>query len=98
VTAAIRIIEPDLLALANLNRYALALRSMLRWPKIRALRAFQTPRLTITGSDETFDGTTAPHLAPIAPRLLVGADHIPARWAAQRAGPGLWGARSLPGL
>jgi tRNA A37 threonylcarbamoyladenosine dehydratase len=48
MTAAIRIIEPDLLALANLNRYALALRSMLRWPKIRALRTFQTPRLTIT--------------------------------------------------
>jgi hypothetical protein len=86
--AAIRVIEPDLLALANLNRYALALRSMLGWPKTRALRAFQTPRLTITGSDETFDDTTAPHLAPIAPRVLVGADHIPARWATQHAAPG----------
>jgi hypothetical protein len=89
LTAALRIIEPDLLAMANLNRYALALRSMLGWPKTRALRAFQTPRLAITGSDETFDDGTALNLAPIAPRILVGADHIPTRWAAQHAAPGL---------
>ena len=89
LTAAIRIFEPDLLALANLNRYALARRSMLGWPKTNALRGFQTPLITITGSEETFDDTTAQRLAPIAPRLLVGVDHIPSRWAAQRAATGL---------
>lgn len=88
LAAAIRIIEPDLLAMANLNRYALALRSMLGWPKTHALRVFQTPLLAIAGSDETFDDSTAQHLAPIAPRLLVGVDHIPARWAAQHAASG----------
>jgi hypothetical protein len=88
LTAAIRIIEPDLLALANLNRYALALRSMVGWAKTRALGSFSTPGITITGSDEKFDEVTARHLAPIAQRLLVGVDHIPTRWAAQRAATG----------
>jgi hypothetical protein len=88
LAAAIRVIEPDLLTLANLNRYALARRSMLGWPKTRALRNFRTSGITITGSEETFDAMTAPRLAPLAPRLLVGVDHIPARWAAQRAAAG----------
>ena len=88
LTAAMRIIEPDLLALANLNRYALALRSMVGWAKIRALASFSTGDITITGSDEKFDEVTARHLAPIAQRLLVGVDHIPTRWAAQRAATG----------
>lgn len=89
VTAAMRIIEPDLLDLPNLNRYALARRSMMGWPKARALAAFQTPGIAITGHEQVFDDTTAARLAPIAPRLLVGADRIPSRWDAQRAaGPG----------
>ena len=90
LTAAMRIIEPDLLALSNLNRYALALRSMLGWPKTRALASFETPSIRITGSGERFDDATARHLAPMAPRLLVGVDHIPSRWAAQRAAAASW--------
>jgi hypothetical protein len=86
VTAAMRIIELDL---PNLNRYALARRSMMGWPKTRALETFQTPAITITGHEDFFNDTTAACLAPIAPRLLVGVDHIPSRWDAQRAaGPG----------
>jgi hypothetical protein len=89
VTAAMRIIEQDLLDLPNLNRYALARRSMMDWPKTRALEAFQTPAITITGHEQFFDDATAAGLAPIAPRLLVGVDRIPSRWDAQRAiGPG----------
>lgn len=89
VTAAMRIIEPDLLDLPNLNRYALARRSMMGWPKARALVAFQTPGIAITGHGQVFNATTAACLAPIAPRLLVGVDRIPSRWDAQRAaGPG----------
>ena len=90
VTAALRIIEPDLLALPNLNRYALALSSMLGWPKTRALKAFETPRISITGSAETFDTAAATRLAPLAQRLLVGVDHIPSRWAAQREATASW--------
>ena len=89
VTATMRIIEPDLLDLPNLNRYALARRSMTGWPKTRALVGFQTPDIAITGHEQVFNDTTAADLAPIAPRLLVGVDRIPSRWDAQRvAGPG----------
>jgi len=90
LTASLRIIEPDQLDLSNLNRYAMALRQMIGWPKIRALQSFQTPSVSITGTGEKFDETTAPRLGPIAPRLLVGVDHIPSRWAAQRAGTASW--------
>jgi hypothetical protein len=85
-----RIIEPDLLALSNLNRYALALRWMVGWPKTCTLKSFETSSIRITGFGETFDDTTAPHLAPMAPRLLIGVDHIPSRWAAQRAATSSW--------
>jgi hypothetical protein len=89
ISAAMRIIEPDLLDLPNLNRYALARRSMMGWPKTRALEAFQTPAITIIGHEQFFNDTTATDLAPIAPRLLVGVDRIPSRWDSQRAaGPG----------
>lgn len=90
ITAAIRVIEPDLLDLPNLNRYALARRSMMRWQKCRALAGFQMPSIRITGTSETFNETTAPGLLPLAPRLLVGVDHIPSRWAAQHAAPTGW--------
>jgi hypothetical protein len=90
LSAALRVIEPERLALSNLNRYALALRSMIGWPKTTALISFQTPGISITGFAQTFGTTTAPILAPIAPRLLVGVDHIPSRWAAHRAAPFSW--------
>ena len=89
-TATMRIIEPDLLDLPNLNRYALARRSMTGWPKTRALMAFQTPDIAITGHDQFFNDATAACLAPIAPRLLVGVDRIPSRWDAQRAAGQGW--------
>ena len=90
VTAAIRVIEPELLDLPNLNRYALARRSMMGWQKSHALASFQTPSIRITGIGETFSEATAPGLSPLAPRLLVGVDHIPSRWAAQQAAPSRW--------
>lgn len=90
VTAAIRVIEPELLDLPNLNRYALARRSMTGWPKIHALASFQTPSIHITGTSQTFSEATASGLLPLAPRLLVGVDHIPSRWAAQQAAPAGW--------
>ena len=90
VTAATRIIEPDLLALSNLNRYALARGSMVGWPKARALETYETASISITGSGETFDDAAAVRLAPLAARLLVGVDHIPSRWAAQRAATARW--------
>lgn len=90
VTAAMRVIEPDLLDLSNLNRYALALRSMVGGPKTDVLTSFATPAIRITGTGDLFGDETVPLLAPIAPRLLVGVDHIPSRWAAQRAAGSRW--------
>ena len=90
VTAALRIIEPDRLDLTNLNRYPLARRSMIGTAKANALKTFETPSIKITTTKDTFSETTAPDLAPIAPRLLVGVDHIPSRWAAQSAGAAGW--------
>jgi hypothetical protein len=90
ITAALRIIEPDLLDLPNLNRYALARRSVIGSPKTRALVAFQTPAIVITGHEQGFDDMTAAHFAPIAPRLLAGVDRIPSRWDAQRAAGTGW--------
>jgi len=90
VTAAMRVIEPDLLDLPNLNRYTLARRSLLGWQKTRALTSFQTPCIRITGTGETFSEAAAPGLTSLAPRLLVGVDHIPSRWAAQRAAASHW--------
>lgn len=90
LTATVRIIEPDMLDLGNLNRYALGPRSMVGHPKIRVLESFGTPAVRITGSGERFDDAAAPTLAPMAPRVLVGVDHIPSRWAAQRAAASGW--------
>ena len=90
LSASLRIIEPDLLAISNLNRYALARRSMLTWLKTHALEIFGTASFRITGCSETFDDTTARRLGPVAPRLLVGVDHIPSRWVAQRAAASSW--------
>jgi hypothetical protein len=90
VTAAMRIVEPDLLDLPNLNRYALARRSMIGWPKGRALAGLQTTGIRITPTSQTFSEATAPGLDPLAPWLLVGVDHIPSRWAAQQAAASRW--------
>ncbi|MDQ2875912.1 MAG: ThiF family adenylyltransferase, partial [Actinomycetota bacterium] len=90
VTASLRIIDPDVLTLPNYNRYALARRSMLGSPKVHALAAWETSSITITGHQRRLDETTATRLGPLAPRLLVGVDHIPSRWTAQRAAPGSW--------
>jgi hypothetical protein len=89
-TAAIRVIEPETLEAPNLNRYTLARQSMIGWQKTQALTSFQTPRLRITGTSETFSEETVPDLAPLAPRLLVGVDHIPSRWAVQKAATSRW--------
>ena len=90
LSAALRVVEPESLDLSNLNRYALARRSMVAVLKNRILEGFTTAAIRITGVDETFDETTAPQLAPIASRLLVGVDHIPSRWIAQRAAAAGW--------
>jgi hypothetical protein len=90
LTAQLRIIEPDRLDLTNLNRYALALRSMIGWLKGDALKTLENKDIKISAVNATFSEATVPQLAPIAPLLLAGVDDIPSRWAAQRAGLTRW--------
>lgn len=85
MTASMRIIEPEALDLTNLNRYALARRSMVTSLKTTILEGFASTDVHIVGLEKRFDEDTARSLDRMAPRLLVGVDHIPSRWAAQQA-------------
>lgn len=80
-----RVIDDDASALSNLNRNALLRRSRLDAPKVEDLASYAgtlelTPLVHRYGSGEAED----PELADV---VLVGVDHIPSRWAAQRARP-----------
>jgi len=90
ISATIRIIEPDRLTLTNLNRYALARRSMLSLLKTEVLESLSTTRLQIAGCAMFFDDATAEDMYPLAARVLVGVDHIPSRWTAQRHAASKW--------
>ncbi|UQU62529.1 ThiF family adenylyltransferase [Couchioplanes caeruleus] len=89
-TAALRIIEPELLDLSNLNRYALARRSWIDTAKTTMLSSYTRNGLSITGVPTRFDHRAAQALAPIAKHVLVGVDHIPSRWLVQAAAPHSW--------
>ncbi|MET8066544.1 ThiF family adenylyltransferase, partial [Micromonospora sp. NPDC005313] len=90
LSADLRVIEPETLALSNLNRYALGRRSSVEHPKTDMLRAFTRPDIRISAVAARLDSTTAQTLASLAPRVLVGVDHIPSRWVAQQAAPESW--------
>jgi hypothetical protein len=89
-TADLRIIEPELLHLSNLNRYALARRSWVGTAKTTMLTSYARDRMSITGVPIRFDRRAAQALAPIAEHVLVGVDHIPSRWLVQAAAPSSW--------
>lgn len=85
--AAVRVIEPDLFDLTNLNRYALGRRLQVGELKTDLLASLSTPMFTISGEAVRFDEQSAPTLAPLAPRVIVGPDNVPSRWAVQREQP-----------
>lgn len=87
-TTRARVIEPETLDLNNLNRYALARRSMTSGPKAGFLETYSTDALGIVGVQARLDRESLPLLGPLAQRVLVGVDHIPSRWMVQRAAPG----------
>ncbi len=85
VTGAARVMDDDTSALSNLNRNALLRRSRLDLAKVEDLASYSggleiVPIVHRYGSD---DGSE-PRLADT---VLVGVDHIPSRWAAQRSDP-----------
>jgi hypothetical protein len=87
LSAFLRVLEPEALDLTNLNRYPLARRSDVGKAKSAILECHSLGQIKISGIQDRFDGSWPDLLGRLAPRVLVGADQIPARWAVQRAAP-----------
>lgn len=82
-----RVIEPERHDLSNLNRYMLLRRSQSTELKIDALAHWQRPGVSITGIQSAYTPENRGQFLPLASRILVGTDDIPARWAVQREWP-----------
>ena len=87
LSADLRVIEPETVDLTNLNRYPLARRSDKDQPKVRVLEGYSRGSFKISGVRARFDDSWPALLRDLAPRILVGADEIPVRWAVQQAAP-----------
>jgi hypothetical protein len=86
-----RIIEDTLSDSSNLNRYALLRASNLLEPKTATLQRLSCEAFTLSSADVRLEASTAINLLPLAPRVLLGVDHIPTRWFAQELAPGWLG-------
>lgn len=84
--AQLRVFDDDLVAVTNLNRYALMRRSDIEQPKVRALERFATREIAIAGVCARFGVGGGERL--LAGTVLVGADDIPSRWRVQQMAPG----------
>jgi molybdopterin/thiamine biosynthesis adenylyltransferase len=88
LSAGLRVIDDDIAAESNLNRYALLRRSDLVQPKVDVLRGYSTEHLAIQAVNSRYTDDTAAGLGPLAPMILVGVDDIPSRWTVARRAPG----------
>ena len=82
-----RIIEPDTSDLSNLNRYMLLLETACETPKTRGLALMLGGGLRFEPLLQRFELALLGRIAPLAPAVVVGVDHIPTRWAVQQAMP-----------
>jgi hypothetical protein len=87
VAAAGRIIEPDTAELSNLNRYMLLLRSDGEVSKALHLCEMFPSGMLFEPVYQKYDANLLQSIAPLAPIVSVGVDHIPTRWAVQEAKP-----------
>jgi hypothetical protein len=87
----LRVIDADVAERTNLNRYLLLFEELLGSSKVAALSSFGTNEITIDGVERRFSDVALDELLPLAPRVLVGVDHIPSRWLAQTHAPGWLG-------
>ena len=87
-----RVLDDDASAMSNLNRNALLVRSALDRFKVVDLARFGGGLRLASDPVRFEDGM------PLAPTVLVGVDHIPSRWAAQRAGPAWLGVGATEGF
>lgn len=84
---AARIFDNDRSERANLNRYALERRSTLGRAKVRTLADLAGDGLEVEPVESRLDDRIAAR-ARLRNRVLVGVDHVPSRWTAQRHSPG----------
>ncbi|MBA3422726.1 MAG: hypothetical protein H0U12_12720 [Thermoleophilaceae bacterium] len=95
---AIRVIEGEGLDLSNVNRYMLSRASLDGVMKTRMLASCSRPQLRITGVPHRYDADRASAIGPLAPRVLVGVDHIPSRWLVQERATGWVGVGATQSL
>jgi hypothetical protein len=86
----LRVIEPELLDLSNLNRYAMARRSFVGQPKTSMLASYSRPGVRIQGLRTRLDRAISASLQPWADKVAVGVDDIPSRWLSQEEATGSW--------
>ena len=82
-----RVIEPEKSDLSNINRYAFLRRSSVGELKAEHLASLDLGGLRITGEPLRYEDRNLGRIGPLASRVLVGVDHVPSRWAVQRARP-----------
>lgn len=85
-TAGVRVIEPDISEISNLNRNTLLRRSRLGLPKAQDLAEQPLGSIMVTPVQARYEGASRNDV-DLQPLVLVGVDHIPTRWAVQRARP-----------
>lgn len=83
----LRILEPERSDASNLNRYSLLLASALGALKVDTLAAMDLGGITVVPYPTRYTWESLVMLRGHAPAVLVGVDHIPTRWTAQRAHP-----------
>lgn len=82
-----RVFDSDIFDLSNLNRYMFGRKSDVWRKKVDVLSDYGTPKMVISGEPDMFSDGWAKKHGPLSPTVLVGVDHIPSRWAVQRAAP-----------
>lgn len=83
----LRLIDGDMGALSNLNRYLLLRRTLIGIPKTDALASYESPLIRLQSEPHRFDEAHEAAITPLAQRVIVGVDDIPSRWRAQAAAP-----------
>ncbi len=85
--SAMRVFDDDDVAIHNVNRCLEFRASDTDRSKVEVLHDASSGGLAIAGIEARFDKATADDYRPLADRVVVGVDHIPARWWIQEEWP-----------
>lgn len=87
--ARIRVIEPDINELSNLNRNMLLRRSQLGSSKAANIARQDLGSISVSPVETRYERSSDHKPGKLMPVVLVGVDHIPTRWAVQHSRP-IW--------